>query len=92
MIEKQSGFLRLLLYLNDNGEQPLTQIMLGSGIAVHQLYASIGMAREWGLVSSRVDATSYPNKNLICITNKGRVVTKKLEELLEAILRGRNVN
>ncbi len=85
MIEKQSGFLRLLLYLDEHGEQSITEILDGSGIPVHQLYASIEMARNWKLVSSRIDKSSYPNRNLIGITEKGRSVAEKLKELLTEI-------
>ena len=86
MIEKQSGFLRLLLYLDEHGEQAITEILDGSGIPVHQLYASIEMARNWKLVSSRIDKSSYPNKNLIGITEKGRITSSKLNDFLDCLL------
>ena len=82
MIEKQSGFLRLLLYLDEHGEQAITEILDGSGIPVHQLYASIEMAKNWKLVSSRIDKSSYPNRNLIGITEKGENAAGRLRELL----------
>ena len=41
LIEKQSGFLRLIHYLYDNGETQITGIMENSGIPIHQLYSSI---------------------------------------------------
>ena len=85
MIEKQSGFLRLLLYLDEHGEQAITEILDGSGIPVHQLYASIEMAKNWKLVSSRIDKSSYPNRNLIGITEKGRNIAGKLEEIKKTI-------
>ena len=76
MIEKQSGFLRLLLYLDEHGEQSITEILDGSGIPVHQLYASIEMARNWKLVSSRIDKSTYPNRNLISVTEKGKMAAE----------------
>ena len=82
MIEKQSGFLRLLLYLDEHGEQSITEILDGSGVPVHQLYASIEMAKNWKLVSSRIDKSSYPNRNLIRITDKGKDATEKLRGFL----------
>ena len=85
MIEKQSGFLRLLLYLDEHGEQSITEILDGSGIPVHQLYASIEMARNWKLVSSRIDKSSYPNRNLIKITGNGKEASGKLRGFLEAV-------
>ena len=83
MIEKQSGFLRLLLYLDEHGEKAITEILDGSGIPVHQLYASIEMAKNWKLVSSRIDKSSYPNRNLIGITEKGKDATFRLKTFLE---------
>ena len=85
MIEKQSGFLRLLIYLDEHGEQAITEILDGSGIPVHQLYASIEMAKNWKLVSSRIDKSSYPNRNLVGITDKGRIATERLWEFLKSI-------
>lgn len=85
MIEKQSGFLRLLLYLDEHGEQSITEILDGSGIPVHQLYASIEMAKNWKLVSSRIDKSSYPNRNLIKITEKGNKAVTKIKEFLEIL-------
>ena len=85
MIEKQSGFLRLLLYLDEHGEQSITEILAGSCIPVHQLYASIEMAKNWKLVSSRFDKSSYPIRNLIGITEKGKKAAGKLIELVDII-------
>ena len=85
MVEKQSGFLRLLLYLDEHGEQSITEILDGSGIPVHQLYASIEMAKNWKLVSSRIDKSSYPNKNLIGITEKGKDASLRLSEFLSSL-------
>ena len=85
MIEKQSGFLRLLLYLDEHGEQAITEILDGSGIPVHQLYASIEMAKNWKLVSSRIDKSSYPNRNLIKITEKGKKIAVSLEEMKDIL-------
>lgn len=85
MIEKQSGFLRLLLYLDEHGEQAITEILDGSGIPVHQLYASIEMAKNWKLVSSRIDKSSYPNRNLIGITEKGKVAVSKLVDFIVSL-------
>ena len=85
MIEKQSGFLRLLLYLDEHGEQAITEILDGSGIPVHQLYASIEMAKNWKLVSSRIDKSSYPNRNLIGITETGKKASEIFKEFLRFI-------
>ena len=56
----------------------LTYIFDGSGIPVHQLYASIEMTKNWKLVFSRIDKSSYPNRNLIGITEKGKKAAQKI--------------
>ena len=49
---------------------------------MHHLYASIEMAKNWKLVSSRIDKSSYPNRNLIGITEKGKEAAEKLRDFL----------
>ena len=85
LIEKQSGFLRLISYLHTKGERPITTIMEETGIPVHQLYSSIEKGKSMGLVTTRVDISSYPNKNLIDLTEKGRKMGDKILEMLEIL-------
>ena len=81
VLEKQSGFLRLIYYLGENGEKTVTEIMEGADIPVHQLYASIEKALKLKLVKRRIDATSYPNRNMISLTRRGKELSRKLEEI-----------
>jgi len=81
VLEKQSGFLRLIYYLGENGEKTVTEIMEGADIPVHQLYASIEKALQLKLVKRRIDATSYPNRSIISLTGRGKKLSKKLEEI-----------
>ncbi|MCL4450482.1 MAG: hypothetical protein M1386_04105 [Candidatus Thermoplasmatota archaeon] len=81
VMEKQSGFLRLLVYLYDKKEKALTEILDETDIPVHQLYSSIEKAKEMGLVKTRVDKGKYPPRNMVSLTAKGRKFSKKLEEL-----------
>jgi predicted transcriptional regulator len=85
IIEKQSGFLRLVLYLNINGEKPLTTILDETGIPVHQLYRSIEKGKDIGLIGTRIDSTSYPNRNMVKLTEKGRKMGEKISEMLEIL-------
>jgi DNA-binding PadR family transcriptional regulator len=82
VLEKQSGFLRLLVYLSDKKEKTLTEILDETDIPVHQLYSSIEKAKELGLVETRVDKGKYPARNLIEITQKGSHVAKKVKEIV----------
>lgn len=81
-IEMQSGFLRLLVYLNENGEKQITGIMEETGIPVHQVYRSLEKAKSLGLVKSRIDDTKYPHRNLISLTEKGEKVALKIKDVL----------
>ena len=60
VLEKQSGFLRLLAYLSDKKEKALTEILDETDIPVHQLYSSIEKAKELGLVKMRIDVGNIP--------------------------------
>jgi len=77
----QSGFLRLIYYLGENGEKTVTEIIEEADIPVHQLYASIDKAIRLKLVKRRIDKSSYPNRNLISLTTKGEKLALKLKEI-----------
>ena len=85
ILEKQSGLLRLIVYLAQDGEKPLTEVLEETKIPVHQLYSSIKKAMAMGLVDSRIDNDSYPARNLIFCTQKGRRVAKKLLEISKIV-------
>lgn len=86
ILEKQSGFLRVLNYLLENGEQPVTKLIAESGIPSHQAYSSIELGERWNMITSRKDNSSHPIKNMIGITEKGIRATQKLKELMEIVL------
>ena len=85
VLEKQSGFLRLLVYLSGRKEKILTEILDETDIPVHQLSSSIEKAKELGLVKTRVDKRKYPPRNIIEITEKGRKAALKIGEVLSLI-------
>jgi DNA-binding PadR family transcriptional regulator len=85
LIEKQSGFFRLIYYLHEKGETQITTIIEDTEIPVHQLYSSIEKGRNLNLINTRVDTSSYPNKNMISLTEKGEKIGKKLLEMVELI-------
>ena len=88
-LEKQSGLLRLIVYLAQDGEKPLTEVLEETEIPVHQLYSSIEKAKAMGLVGSRIDSEGYPARNLIFCTPKGRKVARKLQEIIQIVDSGR---
>lgn len=85
VLEKQSGFLRLISYLYDSGELPLTSILKETEIPVHQLYSSIEKARELKLVKTRIDRKTYPAKNLVSLTEKGKKLGEEIKEIVKII-------
>ncbi len=85
VLEKQSGFLRLLVYLSDKKEKTVTEILDDTDIPVHQLYSSIEKAKELDLVKTRMDSKKYPSRNLISLTLKGKKFSGKLEELIRIL-------
>ena len=85
VLEKQSGFLRLLVYLSDKKEKALTDILDETDIPVHQLYSSIEKAKELNLVKTRVDSKKYPPRNMVSLTTKGKKFSRKLEELTKIL-------
>ena len=86
--EKQSGFLRLIQYLYSDGETQITAIMENTAIPVPQLYSSIEKGNKLGLIKTRIDIASYPNKNMIDLTQKGKKMGEKLKEMVELINSG----
>jgi predicted transcriptional regulator len=84
-IEKQSGFLRLIVFLSKEGEKPLTSILRETDIPVHQLYSSIEKAKEMKLVNTRIDNTSYPARSMVSLTDKGKKFSEKINEMAELI-------
>jgi predicted transcriptional regulator len=82
VLEKQSGFLRLIHYLGENGEPPLTKIMDEADISVHQLYSSIEKGKELDLVKTRVDPKKYPPRNMVSLTQKGVKFWEKIKEMI----------
>jgi DNA-binding MarR family transcriptional regulator len=85
VLEKQSGFLRLLVYLSDKKEKTLTEILDETDIPVHQLYSSIQKAKELDLVNTRMNSKKYPPRNMVSLTAKGRKFSRKLEELIKIL-------
>ncbi len=85
VLEKQSGFLRLLAYLSDKKEKALTEILDETDIPVHQLYSSISKAKELNLVKTRMDSRKYPPRNLVSLTAKGKKFSRKVDEMMKIL-------
>lgn len=80
-LEKQSGLLRLIVHLAEDGERLLTAVLGDTDISVHQLYANIKKGKELSLISTKIDRDAYPNWNILSCTAAGKHVAKKLKEI-----------
>jgi len=85
-LEGQKGILRILVYLLDQGEVSIQNITDNTDLYYNIVKKSSSLLREYGLVNTRVDSSTYPPRNMISLTEKGKKVAehlKKVEEVLE---------
>jgi DNA-binding HxlR family transcriptional regulator len=85
-LEGQKGILRVLMLLDEKGEVNYYSIIKESDLYDRVLRLSLEKLRELELVKTRIDKSSYPPRNMISLTDKGRKVAeylKKIEEVLK---------
>jgi len=85
-LEGQKGILRILVYLLDKGEVSIQNITDNTDLYYNIVKKSSSLLREYGLANTRVDNSTYPPRNMISLTEKGKKVAehlKKVEEVLE---------
>ena len=85
-LERQKGILRVLILLKDKGEINYYSIIKESDLYDRVLRLSLEKLKELKLIESRLDNSTYPPRNMISLTDKGRKVAehlKKIEEVLE---------
>ena len=85
-LEGQAGNLRVLIYLSNVDETNFQSIVEGLPLTGRSLYSVIDKLKELELINTRIDRSSYPTRNMISLTEKGRKVAeclKKIEKLLE---------
>jgi len=86
ILEGQAGNLRVLIYLSDIGETNFQSIVEGLPLTGRSLYSAINKLKELGLIKTRIDSSSYPPRNMISLTDRGKRVAeylKKVEEVLK---------
>jgi len=49
------------------------------------MYASLQKAKNLSLISKKYDRSTYPPRNMMSLTDKGRKVTEKLKEIEEIL-------
>jgi len=83
-LEGQKGILRILVYLLDKGEVSIQNITDNTDLYYSIVKKSSSLLREYGLANTRVDKSTYPPRNIISLTEKGKEVAeylKKIEEI-----------
>lgn len=83
--EGQKGTIRLLLYLLDKEEISLSTILKDTDIYDRIFWKSSEILKLNGLVLTRLDNSTYPPKNMIKLTEKGKLVANKLKEIQDIL-------
>lgn len=84
-LETQSGAMRLLIHLLKEPSY-VTLILKETDIPNTQLFRSLDLLKEMGLIKTEIDKSVFPNRNMIFLTSKGTKIAehlKSIEELLE---------
>jgi DNA-binding MarR family transcriptional regulator len=81
LLERQSGLLRILVILSEHGEINYQQFIDVYKLYPNSFYLAIKKLIDLGLVSTRIDNSSYPSKKMASLTDKG----KKIADHLKAI-------
>ena len=83
--ERQSSLLRLLVILNHTGEINFQRLIDEYRLYPNPLYASVDKAKDLGIITVRRDTTSYPPKNMISLTARGKKVAELLKKIDDAL-------
>jgi hypothetical protein len=85
VFEKQSGLIRLLIYLVDQEPINVQSVTENTDIYPNIMYASLQKAKKLSLISKKYDRSTYPPRNMISLTDKERKVAEKLKEIEEIL-------
>jgi len=85
VFEKQSGLIRLLIYLVDQEPINVQSVTENTDIYPNIMYASLHKAKKLSLISKKYDRSTYPPRNMMSLTDKGRKVAEKLKEIEEIL-------
>lgn len=89
-LEGRKGILRILVFVYEHGETNFQKIIDESDLYDRIVRSNLPILKGAGLISTRIDSTSYPHKNMISLTEKGKKIAEKLKEV-EVILGGMNL-
>ncbi|MEM0134412.1 MAG: winged helix-turn-helix transcriptional regulator, partial [Thermoplasmatales archaeon] len=77
--------LRVLVFLLEKGETSYYSVIKESDIYDRVLRLSLEKLKELKLINTRIDNSSYPPRNMLSLTDKGKKVAKKLKEIEEVL-------
>jgi hypothetical protein len=86
VFEKQSGLIRLLIYLVEHEPINVKSVIENTNIYSNIMYALLQKVKKRSLISTKSDHPTYLPLNMISFTDKGRKVAeylKKIEVMLE---------
>ena len=87
VFEKQSGLIRLLIHLLTNEPVNIQAVIDRTDIYPNIMFASVKKARALGLITTRLDRSSYPPKSVLTLTEKGKAIAQKFAEINELLTR-----
>lgn len=87
VLEKQSSLLRIIVILYKEGEINFMKFIDLYGLYPTPLYSALAKADQLKLIKKRIDKTTYPNRSMLSLTEKGKQIGEHLmaiEEILRA--------
>jgi len=72
VFEKQSGLIRLLIYLVEHELINVKSVIENTNIYSNIMYAFLQKVKKLSLISTKYDRLTYPPCNMISFTDKGR--------------------
>jgi DNA-binding HxlR family transcriptional regulator len=85
ILEGQAGNLRVIIYLSEIGETNFQSVVDGLPLTGRSLYAVVDKLKGLEIIKTRIDKSSYPQRIMISLTDKGRKVAKLLKEIEEVL-------
>jgi len=83
VFEKQSGLIRLLIYLVEHEPINVKSVIENTNIYSNIMYAFLQKVKKLSLISTKSDRPTYLPRNMISFTDKVAEYLKKIEVVLE---------
>lgn len=77
---EQTSACRVLVYLLKNDGSTVSDILNKGDFSQTSLYNALRKLKDAGLIEEKLEET-FPRRRLISLTDKGRSVAEKLEEI-----------